>query len=172
MRQHHSVKLVQRKGFRGVEKWHGVGIRGDVHPDIDHNSRFVGGHVVASTTDFSVRTEGSNPSPGSARTCWAVDVQTEILQQLSSLIAVGLSIHTNVVNRFREERRGSFNLDRPSRFVANRIAVFAPASNRCTWLLALDDDFSITRVKVHLRNVGLLRNNVSNHILCLVHVHH
>ena len=109
--------------------------------------------IVASTTDFSVRTEGSNPS--FRPTCWAVDVQTEILQQLSSLTP-WVCRYTECREPFREERRGSFNLDRPSRL--SRTRCFRPRVQslypRLHWMMT-----SRNTRQVHLRNVGL-RNNV------------
>ena len=38
VRQHNGVKLVQRQGFGRIEEGHGVGVRGDVHAHVDHDS--------------------------------------------------------------------------------------------------------------------------------------
>ena len=95
-----GIQLVERKGFGGVEERHWVGVRGDVDAYIDHDSGFVGGHVVASPTDFTVGTQSRHSRPCATWTGRAVNVQTEILQQFATFIAVRLSVHSNVVNGF------------------------------------------------------------------------
>ena len=127
---------------------------------------------MAGATDLSVRTEGRNPCPRPAWTGWPVDVQSKILQQFSSLVPVGLAVHANVVNRFREQRRRTLDLHGPAGFVPNGVAVFSSATDGGTGLAALNGDFTIAGIEIHLRDVGILRDDVVDDVLGLVHVHH
>ena len=170
--EHNSVQFVKRQRFWRVEKRHRIGVRSDVHAHVDHDTGFVGRHVVAGSTHFTVRTERSNTGPGASGTSRAVDVQTEVLQQFTALIPMGLAVHADVMNRFRKQGWRSLNLDGPAGFVPNGVAVLASTTNRRAGLSTLDDHFTVASVEVHLSDVGLLWNDGLNDVLGFVHVHH
>ena len=172
MGEHDSVQLVQRQRFWRIEKRHRVGVRSDVHAHIDHDTGLVGRHIVAGSPHFTVGSERCDAGPGTSRTSRAVDVQSEVLQQFTSLIPMGLTVHADVMNRFRKQRRRSLNLHSPTGFVPNRVAVLTSTTNRRAGLSALDDHFPVASVEVHLSDLGFFWNDVLNDILGFVHVHH
>ena len=127
---------------------------------------------MASATDFTIGAKSGDTCPSTTRPGGSVNVQPEILQQLSSLISMCLPVHADVVNRFRKERWCTFYLDGPSRLVSDSVAVFTAASDGRARLLALDGNLSIASIEVHLGDVGVLGDDITNHITCSVHVHH
>ena len=101
-----------------------------------------------------------------------MNIQSEVLEQLSTFLAVCLAVHANVVNGLGKQGRGPLNFDRPTGFVSNFDVVFTSAANCRTGVFALYRHFTITCIEIHLRDFGLAWNGVLNEGACSVHVHH
>src|SRR5210317_430033 len=114
---------------------------------------------MAGAPHFSVRPECRDASPRPAGTGWAVNVQSEVLQQLATLIPVGLAVHPDVVNRFGEQGRRALDFHRPSGLVPDSDVVLSTTAHGASWVFALDGDFTIAGIKVHLGDFGVFRQD-------------
>jgi hypothetical protein len=101
-----------------------------------------------------------------------VNVQPEVLQQLATLIPVGLAIHPDVVNRFGEQGGRALDFHRPSSLVSDSDVVLSTTAHGTSWVFALDGDFTIAGIEVHLGDFGVFRQDGLDVSPRFVHVHH
>ena len=172
MGEDHGVQLVERQRFWSVEERHGVVVVGHVDANIDHDSGFVGGDKVAGATNLAVGAQRSNTGPSVAWSGGTVNVQTEILQEFPAFVSVGLAVHANVMNGFGKQVRGPFNFHCPAGLVPYGVAVFTSPTDGRAGLLALNRNFPVARIEIHLGDFGLLGDNLLNNLPCFVHFHH
>ena len=148
VRQHHRVEFVEGQGFWGREVRHRVGVARDVDADVDHHPRFVGGHQVARTSDFTVRAEGGHTRPRRTWTRRPVDVEAEILQQLTTLGGVGFAVATDVVDGLGQHRRCALDTNKPTGGVTDFVEHRTPATNGFSGIVANEGNLTKAGVEV------------------------